>query len=67
MARTGRPPERHGKLDERKSGRTVRRTTIAFPPGDWARLRAAADREGRLVSWLVVTAVRRYLDELEGK
>jgi len=62
----GRPPAK-GKIIERKSGKAARRTTVAFPPADWSRLRRHAEREGRLVTWIVVTAVRRYLDELEGK
>jgi hypothetical protein len=46
---------------ERKDGRSLRRTTIYFPPELAEKLRMQSARTDRPVSDIVVTAVERFL------
>jgi hypothetical protein len=59
--RMGRPPTL--RTAKTKGGVARKRATITFPPKVWARLTRQAGKDGRTVSWIVVAAVERYLDE----
>ena len=59
--RVGRPPTL--KTERTKGGVSRKKATIVFPPKVWARLKRHAEAEGRQISWIVVTAVERFLAE----
>lgn len=49
-----------------KTDKRIRRS-VDFTPDDYARVVRLGDDLDRSISWIVRQAVRRYLDEHEGK